>query len=146
MKFQRRQHLKITSDERSRGRVPHFQCGHLLYWSLLRLRRNTHRPLVGFNSTNISRAGLGHIGKERIACDVTGRTDLQLIWSSVVWQPFGPDWSMLAGNKATVCPWHQGGRGRMTEADTSRVGLPVLVSLQHRHKPGLMVADCQALT
>ncbi len=70
----------------------------------------------------------------------------QLIRGSVAWQPFGPDRSLLAGNKAPVCPRHEGGRGRMTKADTSRVVLPGLVSLQHRHKPGLMVADCQVLT
>ncbi len=75
----------------------------------------------------------------------TGCTDLQLICGSVTWQPFGPDCSLLAGNKAPVCPWHEGGRGRMAEADTSRVVLPGLVYLQHRHKPGVMVADCQAL-
>ncbi len=51
------------------------------------------------------------------------------------------------GRKQFACvPWHEGGRGRMTEADSSRVVLPGLVSLQHRHMPGLMVADCQALT
>ncbi len=72
----------------------------------------------------------------------TGCTYLQLICGSVAWQPFSPDWSLLAGNKAPVCPRHEGGRGCMTEADTSRVVLPRLVSLQHRHKPGLMVADC----
>ena len=65
---------------------------------------------------------------------------------SLLRQPFGPDWSPLAGNKAPVFPRHEGGRGHMTEANTSRVVLPGLVSLQHRHKPGLMVVDCQELT
>ncbi len=76
----------------------------------------------------------------------TGCTDLQLICGSVAWQPFGPGWSLLTGNKAPVCPRHEGGRGRMAKTDTSRVVLSGLVSPQHRHKPGLMVADCQALT
>ncbi len=31
--------------------------------------------------------------------------------SSGAWQPFGPDWCLLAGNKARVCPRHEGGRG-----------------------------------
>ena len=76
----------------------------------------------------------------------TGCTDLQLICGSVAWQPFGPDWSLLAGNETPVCPRHEGGRGRMTEAGTSRIVPPGLVSLQHRHKPGPMVADYQAVT
>ncbi len=76
----------------------------------------------------------------------TGYTDLQLLCGRVALQPFGPDWFLLAGIKASVCLRHEGSRGCMIEADTSRVVLPGLVSLQHRHKPVLMVADCQALT
>ncbi len=69
----------------------------------------------------------------------TGCTDLQLICSSAAWQPFDPDWSLLSGNKAPVCPRHEGGRGRMAEADTSCVVLPDLVSLEHQHKPGCLL-------
>ena len=76
----------------------------------------------------------------------TGCTDLQLICGSAAWQPFGPDWSLLAESKTSLCPRHGGGRGYMAEANTSRVVLSGLVSLQHRHKPGQEVADYQALT
>ena len=77
----------------------------------------------------------------------TDCTDLQLIYGSVAWQPFCPDWSLLARNQASVCTRHEGVGGRMTEADTSfRAVLPGLVSHQHRHKTGLIVADYQALT
>ena len=34
-----------------------------------------------------------------------------------------------------MCPWHEGGRSRMVEADASCAFLPVLVSLQHQHQP-----------
>ncbi len=75
----------------------------------------------------------GRMGSSTLAG--TGCTDFQLICGSAAWQPFDPNWSLLAGNKAPVCPRHEGGRGRMAEADTSRVVLLGLVFLQHRHKP-----------
>ena len=79
--------------------------------------------------------------------DGLGCTDLQLTCGSAVWQPIiGLDWSLLAGNKTPVCSRHEGGRGCMAEADTARGVLPVLVSLQHKHKSRLMAAACQTLT
>ncbi len=160
-------------------------CPNVLIWFVISACGGI-RTDKSVSTALLSRAGLGHIGKERTSHVATTRglpyqangllypdglfmlppleecltgltgsstragtgcTDLKLICGSGAWQqPFGPNWSLLAGNKAHVCPRHEGGRGCMTKADTSRVVLPGLVSLQHRHKPGLMVADCQALT
>ncbi len=139
-------------------------CKVVLYISrCLRLRRNAHRPKSRFQQPYFPVLAWGILGKNRLVVTPpledcltrlkgsstlagTGCTDLQLICGRVASQPYGHDWSLLAGNKEPVCPRHEGGRGRMTEADTSRIVLPGLVSHQHRHKPGLLVADCQALT
>ncbi len=129
-------------------------------YQIIFLWRNTHRLSVGFNSNTFPRwpsiLGKSSWYHHKNICLTrlkgsstmagTGCTDLPLISGGVAWQPFGPDWSLLAGNRAPVCPRHERCRGCMTEADTSRFVLPGLVLLYHRHKPGLMVADCQALT
>ena len=59
------------------------------------------------------------------------KNGLQLLCGSAAWQPFCPDWSLLTGNKTPVCPRQDRGRGCIAKADTARVVLPGLVSLQH---------------
>ncbi len=52
----------------------------------------------------------------------TGCTDLQLICGSVAWQPFGPDWSLLAGDGLKEVEPHD--RSRYFLCRSSRLSFP----------------------